>query len=180
MDKQLSDVFWANVDKRGSDECWDWLGQRLPRGYGRLSFNGKQYYAHRLAYELAHGAIGDGMVVCHSCDRPQCCAPHHLWEGSQSDNMVDCLRKGRHQSQARALPDSNTPASGKVFGDDFEWTSKILLKAPEKHVYLGVTVPKDHKERLETIAGAAGLSMSEVIRRVLETQLPGLEKSLGL
>ncbi|MGH9388833.1 MAG: HNH endonuclease [Vicinamibacteria bacterium] len=37
-----------------------------------------------------------GLDVLHSCDNPLCVRPDHLFIGTASDNMMDCLRKGRH------------------------------------------------------------------------------------
>ena len=36
-----------------------------------------------------------GMVIMHSCDNPACCNPEHLVLGTQSDNIRDCVAKGR-------------------------------------------------------------------------------------
>lgn len=87
--------FWAYVDRGGPDVCWVWKGSKLPSGYGRVSWQGKTTYAHRVAHLLAHGAIPAGMCVCHHCDNPPCCNPSHLWLGTQQDNMADRDRKGR-------------------------------------------------------------------------------------
>lgn len=54
--------------------------------------------AHRLAWELENGPVPDGMYVCHSCDRPSCCNPAHLFLGSQRENMADMAVKGRANS----------------------------------------------------------------------------------
>ncbi len=82
---------------RGSpDECWNWTGLRNDRGYGRFHFGKKNILAHRAAWIAVAGKeIPDGMVICHSCDNRTCCNPAHLFLGTQSDNMQDCVRKGR-------------------------------------------------------------------------------------
>jgi len=52
--------------------------------------------AHRVAWILTHGEIPPGMFLCHSCDMPRCVNPSHLFLGTQTDNMQDCVSKGRH------------------------------------------------------------------------------------
>lgn len=87
--------FWAKVDKSGGpDACWPWTATHR-RGYGSFRVCvGKTARAHRIAWEVTNGAIGD-RNVCHKCDRPICCNPAHLFLGSAADNGADMQRKGR-------------------------------------------------------------------------------------
>jgi len=91
----LADRFWASVDIRGPDECWPWLGRRLPRGYGVIAVGREKRRAHRVAWELTCGAIPAGLNVCHRCDHPPCCNPAHLVLWTQAENMADAAAKGR-------------------------------------------------------------------------------------
>lgn len=84
--------FWARV--RQSDGCWLWTGCRV-RGYGMTKCDGRGQLAHRVAWQLTHGPIPDGMDVCHTCDEPACCRTSHLWLGTHKDNMRDMTAKGR-------------------------------------------------------------------------------------
>jgi HNH endonuclease len=97
-----SERFWRRVDRRGPDECWPWLGSRLPNGYGitRLWGSERRYTigAHRAAWVVSHGEIPAGMFVCHRCDNPPCCNPSHLFLGSPKDNLDDMYRKGRQRN----------------------------------------------------------------------------------
>lgn len=102
----LDQRFWAKVDKRGPDDCWLWTGATLSQnGYGSLSgprnANGwpTARYAHRVSWELTHGAIQPGQSVLHACDVPRCVNPNHLFLGTQRDNNQDAARKGRFHVQ---------------------------------------------------------------------------------
>ena len=87
--------FAAKVDKRGSDECWEWqAGKGGSLGYGKIKIKGKTYLAHRVSWELFFGPIPKGMMVLHKCNNPPCVNPYHLYLGDQSDNMQDRSRAG--------------------------------------------------------------------------------------
>jgi len=94
--------FWTKVDRRGPDDCWEWTGCVSQRaGYGQFHLNRKTQLAHRIAYALTHGAIPEGVFVCHHCDNRMCCNPDHLFLGTQIDNMRDCIAKDRFPSGNR-------------------------------------------------------------------------------
>lgn len=66
--------FWAQVDKRGPDECWPWKGHVQPNGYGTFGMKGTRS-AHRIAYIYAAGPIPRGLVLdhlCHTRERDTC------------------------------------------------------------------------------------------------------------
>ncbi len=83
--------------------CWIWLGATAA-GYGVFKpYDKRNYGAHRFAYELKHGAIPAGLLVCHRCDVKVCVNPDHLFVGTAADNTADMLAKGRSCGPLRAL-----------------------------------------------------------------------------
>lgn len=88
--------FWDFVDKKSDDECWEWLGSHCSR-YGRFRYDGKKITAHKFSYFLFTGYMPSSTeYVCHKCDNIYCVNPHHLFLGTQFDNMQDMVRKGRN------------------------------------------------------------------------------------
>jgi hypothetical protein len=73
--------FDARVAKAGPDECWLWKLKPCHAGYGCLSMGrgNNPVYAHRVAWELAHGPIPEGLFVRQRCGNRLCCNPAHLF-----------------------------------------------------------------------------------------------------
>jgi len=89
-------IFWLKVDKKGPDECWEFIGRKDAHGYGHFETGTKTMRAHRYAYEISHDIIIPyGKYVLHKCDNPSCVNPAHLFLGTQSDNMKDMDSKNR-------------------------------------------------------------------------------------
>ena len=76
--------------------CLLWVGCCNSHGYGVLSVNNAQRFAHRLAWEFSHGAIPDNRIVMHKCDVPCCVNVRHLSLGTYADNMADKMNKAEH------------------------------------------------------------------------------------
>lgn len=85
---------------RREGDCWIWTGAVGKDGYGVIGVGRKQFRAHRAAYEAFNGSP-DGKLVCHSCDRPLCVNPDHLFLGTPRDNTRDMIAKGRAPAPRR-------------------------------------------------------------------------------
>ena len=87
--------FWGKMCPEPNTGCWLWTASFRTTGYGQINLRHRNVGAHRLAYELHHGPIPDGLCVLHRCDTPACCNPTHLFLGTRVDNNRDMASKGR-------------------------------------------------------------------------------------
>ena len=89
--------FWKHVefDPNG---CWLWRGSKNSHGYGLTPIFGKHSIAHRVAFAFWYEHDPGDMFVCHHCDTPLCCNPHHLFLGDAAKNNHDARGKGRIQA----------------------------------------------------------------------------------
>jgi hypothetical protein len=149
--KSIEERFWSKVDIRCPNECWEWkAGGLLSNGYGYGKFNINKviYNSHIVAWKLTNGNIPDKLRVLHKCDHPGCCNPHHLFLGTQKDNVRDCMSKHRfnHVYGSRC-------SSAKITEED-------VIKIRELY-----STGNYSQNKLGEIFGISGRSICAVIRR---------------
>jgi hypothetical protein len=106
--------------------CWEYTGYIHPKGYGMTMFKGKNWKTHRLVWVCLHGPIPEWpeAVVLHSCDNRKCINPAHLSCGTQSENIIDGVTKGRQFHRAK----THCPA-----GHDYaKWGRAVLTTDPRQ------------------------------------------------
>ena len=94
INQAVAERFLRRMKCGEPDACWPWPGYRTSGGYGAFSIGQRAVAAHRIAYVIANGSDGEG-VVMHKCDNPPCCNPAHLALGTPQDNTRDAMAKGR-------------------------------------------------------------------------------------
>lgn len=90
----IPDRFSNKVDT-SSGECWLWTASKNSKGYGSYKLNGNLVLAHRYSWEFFNGTIPKGIFVLHKCDVRNCVNPKHLFIGTNRDNAIDMINKGR-------------------------------------------------------------------------------------
>lgn len=77
--KNIADRFWGKVHIiYDENSCWEWIASKTPKGYGQITVQYKNTYAHRVAYEKVIGPIAEGLTIDHLCRNKSCVRPNHL------------------------------------------------------------------------------------------------------
>lgn len=85
----LAERLRAKVEVDPETGCHNWTDKLSANGYGSLSVGGqkgKDFRAHRLAYEEARGPIPAGLTIDHLCRNKRCCNPDHMEAVTAAEN----------------------------------------------------------------------------------------------
>ena len=132
--------FWSKVQKL-TDDCWIWTGGHNDRMYAIFNVrkDGKsfQYKASHYSWKLFTGRdVPVGLFVCHHCDQPLCVNPHHLFLGTNQDNVDDMVEKGRQAKGERLGSSKLTMETVRLIRDEHMNGSVAFTALAEKY---GVT-----------------------------------------
>jgi hypothetical protein len=92
--KRIKQRFWEKVDKKGPNDCWEWLGGKSA-GYGKAWDGSRVVCAHRLSWEWANKKKIHTAIIMHTCDNRGCVNPSHLQKGTPLKNSQDMCIKDR-------------------------------------------------------------------------------------
>ena len=81
-------------------DCLVWTGALSAAGYGQIGVAGRVEYAHRYAWERAHGEIPGGIEIDHACHNRACVRVEHLRAATRQENA----RNLRGSNVGRDLP----------------------------------------------------------------------------
>lgn len=79
----------AQISEFSNNECWEPLSYVEKNGYWKVSINNKNYWAHRIAFELYYGELParPGIMLDHLCRNSSCWNPRHLELVTASENV---------------------------------------------------------------------------------------------
>jgi len=101
-----------------TNDCVEWQNCRTPLGYGRVCYQGKHRYTHRLALEIVgQYPTPESNVARHLCNNPPCVNPRHLRWGTAQDNINDRSERGvwREAMRARAVQLSDSERQQMIY-----------------------------------------------------------------
>ena len=110
--------FWEKVDRHGPvpergphpGPCRLRTASLTSAGYGAFERDSRIVPAHRLAWELTHGPIPEGLQVLHTCAGShvpedvasrRCVNPAHPYAGTRTENVRDAMARGRWKRWGR-------------------------------------------------------------------------------
>jgi hypothetical protein len=152
--------FWSKV-KTVANGCQEWQAATDRDGYGLVRWQGKMQPAHRVAWQLTHGPIPDGLKVCHHCDNPSCICAAHLFLGTPADNSADMVTKGRaavgtrngHHTMPNRTPRGETNGRAKL-------TAQAVIDMRMRYATGGIS-----QDALGEEYGVAQTLVSLIVRR---------------
>lgn len=131
--------FWPKVDRKGPEDCWNWLGAVAGNGYGSIFLEEVaregggvkviNAQVHRVAWELTHGEIQDGLVIDHMCKNTLCCNPAHL---QPIDQRTNCTVLARPTPFTKNKEKTHCKYGHAFEGDNYVWIRRPVDNFPTR------------------------------------------------
>lgn len=144
LDAAQESEFWATLsqanDLGNESACWLWPAVCDEQGYGKFA----GYRASRVAYYLWHNEQPAKGLVCHTCDTPACCNPHHLYLGTHKTNAEDRKRIEREpckprltRDQVKVIRESKDPIYKLARDIGASWSQVYNVKSGNSYKHIG-------------------------------------------
>lgn len=181
----LWDRFHDKFIPEPNSGCWLWIGSisgRDERGYIYYDKHLKVICAHRCSWMIFKGPIPTDLDVLHTCDVPSCVNPDHLFLGTHTDNMRDCVAKGRNVfpnrrgeecswskfTDAQISEIKTRELTTRQYADKFSVNIEYINQIQRGNVWAHVIPPfvVEHQRRLQTPCQAKRAAyMREYLRK---------------
>jgi hypothetical protein len=123
---ELEKIFWAKVWRYEETGCLLWMGHIAVTGYGVLSYQKKEYLAHRVAYCLHYGVINmaEGLITDHLCCVRPCVEWSHLEQVTQAINVARGKKVEQIREQAKLRIRTHCTQGHEIIGDNLLLTRR--------------------------------------------------------
>ena len=117
-------LYWDTQPVNNRVKIGDLAGYITAKGYIRVSVNGKEYFAHRIIWEMHHGLIPDGMFIDHI-------------DGDRINNLLENLRltdQRGNSTNSQLYKSNNSGYKGVSKSPSGNYTAKIRVDNKLKHL----------------------------------------------
>jgi hypothetical protein len=85
--------------------CWLWTQKGRDGKYGKGTYRGYTWRAHRLSFHYLVDYLHRKVPVHHKCGEPLCCNPQHLQRTTWEDNTAEMWARQNLLEEMQALRD---------------------------------------------------------------------------
>jgi len=106
--------------------CWNWNFGIHGNGYGVISINFIQQYAHVYMWEKDNGPTPSGKELDHKCKNRKCCNPDHLEPVTHAENTRRGKSPFKWEDVNEIRSTCKTLADRKIFAKKFSVTTHCI------------------------------------------------------